>query len=185
MALLIASPVIVILILLISFINKGTPFFKQQRAGKDGKLFFIHKFKSMTDQKDEFGELLPDEIRLTTFGKILRKTSLDELPQLFNVIKGDMSFVGPRPLHPEYLTIYSEEQMKRHNVQAGITGWAQVNGRNAISWGEKFKLDVWYVEKQSFFLDFKILLLTVVTVFASKGINTDGEATTTKFKRDE
>lgn len=161
--------------------NKGTPFFKQQRAGKDGILFFIHKFKSMTDQKDKFGQLLPDEKRLTTFGKILRKTSLDELPQLFNVIKGDMSFVGPRPLPAKYIPLYNDVHKTRSNVKPGISGWAQVNGRNNISWIKKFDLDVWYVQNQSFWLDVRIVLKTVIIVFKSEGVNSDGNATTVPF----
>jgi lipopolysaccharide/colanic/teichoic acid biosynthesis glycosyltransferase len=180
-ALLLASPVIVILILLISFMNKGTPFFKQQRAGKDGILFFIHKFKSMTYQKDKFGQLLPDEKRLTTFGKILRKTSLVELPQLFNVIIGDMSFVGPRPLPAKYIPLYNDVHKTRSNVKPGISGWAQVNGRNNISWIKKFDLDVWYVQNQSFWLDVRIVLKTVIIVFKSEGVNSDGNATTVPF----
>ncbi len=136
----------------------------------------------MNDNKDAQGNLLPDAERLTPVGKFVRKTSLDELPQLLNVLKGDMSFVGPRPLLPEYLPLYNEQQRKRHKVKPGITGWAQVNGRNAISWEQKFALDVWYVERQSFLLDLKILLLTVKKVFVSEGINTAGQATTERFK---
>jgi len=136
----------------------------------------------MNDKTDARGNLLPDAERLTTIGKFVRKTSLDELPQLINVLKGDMSFVGPRPLLPEYLPLYNEEQKKRHNVKPGITGWAQVNGRNAISWEQKFDLDVWYVQHQSFSLDLKILFLTVKKVFVSEGINTQGQATTERFK---
>ena len=160
----------------------GTPvFFKQDRPGLNEKIFSIYKFRSMTDERDEEGELLSDELRLSSFGKAIRKLSLDELPQLWNVLKGDMSFVGPRPLLVEYLPLYNERQAKRHNVRPGITGWAQVNGRNAISWEEKFELDVWYVENQSIWLDIKILLLTVKKVFISEGISQDGQATMTKF----
>jgi lipopolysaccharide/colanic/teichoic acid biosynthesis glycosyltransferase len=139
------------------------------------------KFRTMTDETDKNGLLLPDNKRLTSFGKWLRATSLDELPELWNVLKGEMSFVGPRPLLMEYLPLYSKEQMKRHNVKPGITGWAQINGRNAISWEEKFKLDVWYVENQSFWLDIKILMLTVKKVFKREGISAEGEATMPKF----
>ena len=135
----------------------------------------------MTDERDSKGQLLPDHIRLTSFGRFLRKYSLDELPQLLNVVKGDISLVGPRPLLMEYLPLYTEEQAKRHNVRPGITGWAQVNGRNAIAWEDKFKLDVWYVENQSFLLDMKILFLTIIKVFKSEGINQDGHVTMEKF----
>ena len=180
--LIIVCPIFLIVLLLLSFANSGKPFFTQLRPGKNGDIFRIIKFKTMNDKKDENGELYPDDIRLTTIGKIVRKTSLDELPQLLNVIKGDMSFVGPRPLLPEYLPLYSKEQARRHEVKPGITGWAQVNGRNAISWQEKFKLDVWYVDHQSFILDLKILFKTVKKVFISEGISAEGQATTTRFK---
>lgn len=161
----------------------GSPvIFKQQRPGLHGKPFNVYKFRTMTDDKDANEELLPDHIRLTKTGKIIRKLSLDELPQLFNVLKGDISLVGPRPLLMEYLDLYTPEQARRHEVKPGITGWAQVNGRNAISWEEKFKYDVWYVDNQSFGLDIKILLLTVLKVFKSEGINQDGQATIEKFK---
>lgn len=160
----------------------GSPvIFTQPRPGLNGKIFNVYKFRSMTDERDESGELLPDSVRLTPFGQLLRKLSLDELPQLFNVLKGDMSFVGPRPLLVEYLPRYNEHQAKRHNVRPGITGWAQVNGRNAISWEQKFEYDVWYVENRSIWLDFKILLLTVKKVFVSEGISAEGQATMTKF----
>lgn len=161
----------------------GSPvLFKQERPGLHGKSFFVYKFRTMTDQKDDKGNLLPDHIRLTKFGKFIRKFSLDELPQLFNVLKGDISLVGPRPLLKEYLPLYTPEQARRHEVRPGITGWAQVNGRNAISWEEKFKLDVWYVDNRSFWLDIKILFMTVLKVFKSEGINQDGQATIEKFK---
>ena len=169
-------------LVLLTIANLGSPFFIQTRPGKNGDYFNIIKFKTMNDKTDENGELYPDDIRLTTIGKIVRKTSLDELPQLLNVIKGDMSFVGPRPLLPEYLPLYSKEQARRHEVKPGITGWAQVNGRNAISWQEKFKLDVWYVDHQSFILDLKILFKTVKKIFISEGISAEGQATTTRFK---
>lgn len=164
-------------------IKIGTPsIFKQKRPGLNGKIFFVYKFRTMTDERDGNGELLPDSCRLTSFGKLLRTLSLDELPQLWNVLKGDMSFVGPRPLLVEYLPLYSERQARRHKVRPGITGWAQVNGRNAISWEQKFEYDVWYVENQSLWLDFKILLLTVKKVFVSEGISQEGQATMEKFK---
>lgn len=156
--------------------------FKQQRPGLHGKPFYVYKFRTMTDEKDANGELLPDYVRLTKTGKVIRKLSLDELPQLFNVLKGDISLVGPRPLLMEYLDLYTQEQARRHEVKPGITGWAQVNGRNAISWEDKFELDVWYVDNRSFWLDIKILFLTVLKVFKSEGINQDGQATMTKFK---
>lgn len=160
----------------------GSPIvFTQPRPGKNGKVFNVYKFRSMTDERDENGELLPDEIRLTKFGQLLRKLSLDELPQLFNVLKGDMSFVGPRPLLVEYLPLYNARQARRHEVRPGITGWAQVNGRNAISWEQKFEYDVWYVENRSLLLDIKILFLTVKKVFISEGISADGQATMSKF----
>ncbi|MGG0670224.1 sugar transferase [Sporosarcina koreensis] len=161
----------------------GSPvLFKQQRPGLNEKLFYVYKFRSMTNERDEAGELLPDDIRLTSFGKVVRNLSLDELPQLWNVLKGDMSFVGPRPLLVEYLPLYNERQARRHEVRPGITGWAQVNGRNAISWEEKFELDVWYVENRSFWLDMKILFMTVAKVFKSEGISQDGQATMRKFE---
>ncbi|MGN7479855.1 sugar transferase [Solibacillus silvestris] len=163
-------------------VNLGSPIiFKQPRPGKNSETFYIYKFRTMSDERSEKGELLPDEIRLTSFGKLIRKLSLDELPQLWNVLKGDMSFVGPRPLLVEYLPLYNERQVFRHKVRPGITGWAQVNGRNAISWEQKFEYDVWYVENQSLWLDFKILLLTVKKVFVSEGISQQGQATMEKF----
>lgn len=179
--LVIFSPVLMVLAFAIKK-QLGSPIlFKQERPGKNGQLFKMIKFRSMRDAVDENGNSLPDSERLTPFGEKLRSTSLDELPGLWNVLKGDMSLVGPRPLLVEYLPLYSEEQSKRHNVRPGITGWAQVNGRNAISWEEKFKLDVWYVENQSFFLDIKILLLTVKKVFKREGISASGEVTMSKF----
>lgn len=175
-----------VLIILIFFIRvklgKGV-FFKQKRPGKLGKPFEMIKFRTMTDERDENGELLPDDIRLTSFGRLLRSTSLDELPELWNVLKGDMSLVGPRPLLMEYLPLYSLEQARRHEVCPGITGWAQVNGRNAISWEEKFKLDVWYVENNTIFLDVKILFLTLKKVFIREGISADGHVTMPFFRR--
>lgn len=174
------------LIIIVAFfvrVKLGKPVvFTQPRPGKNGKVFNVYKFRSMTDERDEQGDLLPDEIRLTKFGQLLRKLSLDELPQLFNVLKGDMSFVGPRPLLVEYLPLYNERQARRHEVRPGITGWAQVNGRNAISWEQKFEYDVWYVENQSILLDLKILFQTVKKVFIREGISAEGQATIEKFK---
>jgi undecaprenyl phosphate N,N'-diacetylbacillosamine 1-phosphate transferase len=180
-ALLIFMPIILLLVVVLVFVNRGTPFYFQIRTGKEDRLFRICKFKTMTDRKDDLGELLPDEARLTSFGIFLRKTSLDELPQLWNVLKGDMSLIGPRPLLPAYLKIYSKEQRQRSNVKPGITGWAQVNGRNAISWTRKLELDTWYIENQSFSLDMQILQKTVKIVVLKKGINTEGQATTAPF----
>ena len=180
--LLVASPLFLLVCLGLFLAQNGKVFFTQKRPGKNEQIFSILKFKTMTDQKDQEGNLLPDEQRLTKIGKFVRKTSLDELPQLINVLKGEMSMVGPRPLLPEYLALYNEEQKRRHAVKPGITGWAQVNGRNAISWEDKFQFDVWYVENQSFGLDLKILFLTVKKVFRSEGINTAGQATTEPFK---
>ncbi len=172
--------IIVLLILLIEF--NGKPFFIQKRPGKNEKLFRVIKFKSMNNDKDINGNFLSDEQRLTIVGNFIRKTSLDELPQLINVIKGDMSVVGPRPLLVEYLNLYSKRQKKRHLVKPGITGLAQINGRNRITWEEKFEYDLYYVNNLSFFLDLKILIKTIAKVFYSDGINQDGQATTTKFK---
>jgi len=179
---LILLPVILLVAVLIR-VKLGSPIlFTQDRPGLNGKVFKMMKFRSMLDAKDKHGNLLPDNERMTKFGAFLRSTSLDELPGLFNVLKGDMSLVGPRPLLVQYLPLYNSEQAKRHNVRPGITGWAQVNGRNAIGWDEKFKLDVWYVENQSFLLDMKILLLTVKKVFIREGISADGHVTIEPFK---
>jgi lipopolysaccharide/colanic/teichoic acid biosynthesis glycosyltransferase len=169
--LIVVFPILLILSLLLFFQNKGTPFFFQDRPGKNEKKIKIIKFKSMTDQKDKAGKLLPDKDRLTPLGKFIRKTSLDELPQLLNVLKGDMSLVGPRPLLFKYLPLYSKEQKRRHEVTPGITGWAQVNGRNNISWKKKFELDVYYVNNISFSLDMKILWLTFAKVVKREGVN--------------
>lgn len=177
----ILSPVFLMVLGLLWWVNQGKPFFTQIRPGLKGKLFTVQKFKTMNDRRDGQGNLLPDAERLTQVGAFVRKTSLDEIPQLLNVLKGDMSLIGPRPLLPEYLPLYNEFQQRRHEVKPGITGWAQVNGRNAISWDEKFELDVWYVENQSFFLDLKILILTVLKVFKREGIAQEGQATMTKF----
>ncbi len=181
-ALILLSPVLVIVGVMLSLSNRGTPFFLQERPGKNGKIFKIIKFKTMTDQRDRNGILLPDYRRLTFIGKIVRKTSLDELPQLINVLKGDMSLVGPRPLLPEYLGLYSEEQQKRHDVKPGITGWAQVNGRNALSWEEKFAYDVEYVEKISPALDARIVVNTVEKVVKRHGVNANNYVTMEAFK---
>ncbi|SHI91990.1 Sugar transferase involved in LPS biosynthesis (colanic, teichoic acid) [Cruoricaptor ignavus] len=176
------SPLFVLVTVALFFANAGKPFFFQLRPGKDGEIFRIIKFKTMNDQKDAEGNLLPDADRLTKVGAFVRKTSLDEIPQLINVLKGDMSLVGPRPLLPSYLPLYNDFQRRRNEVKPGITGWAQVNGRNAISWERKFELDVWYVDHISFWLDFKILLLTVKKVFVREGITQEGHATSEEFK---
>lgn len=181
-ALMLLSPLCLVVTLGLFLVNNGKPFFTQLRPGKNGRIFKIIKFKTMNDKKDADGNLLSDAERLTTIGRLVRKTSLDELPQLINVVKGDMSFVGPRPLLPEYLNLYTTEQARRHDVKPGITGWAQVNGRNAISWEEKFKLDVWYVDNQCFKLDIIILFKTVKKVLISEGISDGQQATTTVFK---
>lgn len=180
-ALLVLSPLLIPITVLLALANNGKPFFFQKRPGKNGRIFKIIKFKTMTDEKDENGDLLPDEKRLTAVGKFVRKTSIDEIPQLINVLKGNMSLIGPRPLLPQYLPLYSERQKKRHNVKPGITGWAQVNGRNAISWTKKFEYDVWYVENLSFGLDVKIIIKTIKKVLISEGINTANMATTEAF----
>jgi hypothetical protein len=181
-AFIILSPLFIIVTLLLFFANQGKPFFVQARPGKRGKVFRILKFKTMNDRKDEQGNLLPDSERLTLIGSIVRKTSLDEIPQLLNVLIGDMSLIGPRPLLVEYLPLYNETQRRRHEAKPGITGWAQVNGRNAISWEQKFDYDVYYVDNISFLLDVKIILLTLVNVFRGKGISQQGSATMEKFK---
>lgn len=180
--LLILAPILLVVALLVAT-KLGRPIvFSQARPGLNGKVFTMYKFRSMTDERDESGELLPDNVRLTPFGRFLRSTSLDELPELWNILRGDMSLVGPRPLLVQYLPLYNDEQKKRHNVRPGVTGWAQVNGRNAIAWDEKFKLDVWYVENQSFLLDIKIIFLTVLRVVQRKDISAEGEATTKYFE---
>lgn len=180
--LVIFSPVFIITACFVRMIM-GTPvLFKQQRPGLHGKPFFMYKFRTMSEARDAHGTILPDDTRMTSFGRLLRTTSLDELPELFNVLKGDMSLVGPRPLLTEYLPLYNREQARRHEVKPGITGWAQVNGRNAINWEEKFKLDVWYVDNQSFWLDLKILWMTIVKVFRQEGITQETHATAEKFR---
>ena len=179
--LIVASPVFLIVVLLLFIINDGKVWFRQARPGRNGKIFSVIKFKTMTDERDAMGNLLPDEKRLRGVGKIIRKTSLDELPQLLNVIRGDMSLVGPRPLLVEYLPLYNPEQRRRHLVRPGITGWAQVNGRNTVSWPQKFAFDVWYVDHISFMLDIKILLLTIMKVFKAEGISSTTSVTMEKF----
>jgi sugar transferase EpsL len=182
LGLIVLSPLLVVLSILVR-IFLGTPvIFRQQRPGLHGEPFELYKFRTMIDRRDTMGEQLPDGERLTRLGEFLRSTSFDELPELLNVIKGDMSLVGPRPLLMQYLSRYSQEQARRHEVKPGITGWAQVNGRNAISWEEKFKFDVWYVDKRTFWLDLKILWLTLVKVVKREGINQEGRATMEEFK---
>lgn len=175
------SPVIVLVIVLLFIANKGSVFFLQPRPGYKGKIFKIIKFKTMKDAFDDLGNPLPDEMRITKVGQWVRAASLDEILQLFNVLKGDMSIIGPRPLLVQYLSRYSVEQARRHDVKPGITGWAQVNGRNAISWQEKFNYDVEYVERVSFLLDMKIIFLTLIKVFNRKGVNADGHVTMQEF----
>ena len=182
---LLISPIFFLVTILLSFANKGKPFFFQSRPGKNERIFKIIKFKTMTDQRDAEGILLPDEKRLTKVGNFVRKTSLDEVPQLLNVIKGDMSLIGPRPLLIQYLPLYNEHQKQRHEVRPGITGWAQVNGRNTISWKDKFDYDVWYVNNLSFKLDVKIIFMTIIKVFKSEGISANGQATMEAFKGNE
>jgi lipopolysaccharide/colanic/teichoic acid biosynthesis glycosyltransferase len=167
--------------LFLCFTNNGKPFFFQLRPGKNGEIFTIIKFKTMNDKKDEAGNLLLDASRLTVLGQLVRKTSLDELPQLINVLKGEMSLIGPRPLLPEYLAIYSENQKKRHNVKPGITGWGQVNGRNSINWSQKFEYDLWYVDHLNFLLDLKIIFLTVSKVFKREGITAENSVSAKAF----
>ncbi len=179
--LLVLSPIFLFVMIGLAIANNGKPFFFQKRPGKDEKIFSIIKFKTMNDKKDADGNLLSDAERLTPIGAFVRKTSLDEIPQLINVLKGDMSLIGPRPLRTYYLPLYSDEQKKRHNVKPGITGWAQVNGRNAISWTQKFEYDVWYVENLSFILDLKIFLLTIKKVFVREGISQEGLVTVERF----
>jgi lipopolysaccharide/colanic/teichoic acid biosynthesis glycosyltransferase len=175
-------PLFVLVIVGLFFANHGKPFFFQIRPGKNGRLFKIIKFKTMNDKKDSEGNLLSDDYRLTKIGAFVRKTSLDEIPQLLNVLKGDMSLIGPRPLLPEYLPLYNESQRRRHEVKPGITGWAQVNGRNAISWEQKFEYDVWYVENVSFLLDLKILYQTIKKVFKREGITAENSVSAEAFK---
>lgn len=181
-ALLILWPILLLITIWLHFANKGAgAFFFQERPGKDERLFKVIKFKTMTDERDENGKLLPDAVRLTKVGRFVRSTSIDELPQLINVLKGDMALIGPRPLLPQYLPLYSPEQARRHEVRPGITGWAQINGRNAISWTKKFEYDVWYVDHCSFLLDLKIVFLTIKKVFIREGISQEGQATMELF----
>lgn len=179
--LILISPVLIVVAIWLTIANKGSAFFFQDRPGKGGKIFKVIKFKTMTDEKDASGKLLPDDQRLTSVGKFVRSTSLDEIPQLINVLKGDMSLIGPRPLLPQYLSLYSKEQARRHEVRPGITGWAQVNGRNAISWTRKFELDIEYVDNISFAIDMKIIFATIKKVFVREGISQDGQATMEYF----
>lgn len=184
-AIILLSPVFLVVALLVRT-KLGSPIlFCQERPGKDEKIFKMYKFRSMSDERDENGQLMPDEVRLTSFGKKLRSTSLDELPELFNILKGDMSIVGPRPLLVKYLPLYSAEQRKRHDVRPGLTGWAQANGRNTISWEEKFKYDVEYTEKYSFFMDLKIIFMTVRSVLRHEGISSESAATMEEFLGNE
>ena len=182
LALIVLSPVLLVTAILVRT-KLGSPvIFHQDRPGKDEKIFRLYKFRSMTDERDENGNLLPDEVRLTKFGKLLRATSLDELPELWNILRGDMSIVGPRPLLVKYLPLYNEEQKHRHDVHPGLTGWAQANGRNALSWEEKFQLDVWYVEHISFWVDVKTIFLTVKNVLRREGISSGTAVTMEEFK---
>jgi len=177
----ILSPIFLLVTIVLFFANNGKPFFFQRRPGKNEDIFNVIKFKTMNDRKDAHGKLLPDAQRLTSFGKFVRKTSIDEIPQLLNVIKGDMSLIGPRPLLVKYLPRYTDRQRVRHNVRPGITGWAQVNGRNAIGWNERFELDIYYVEHVSFALDIKIIFMTIYKVFKSEGISSTTSATMEEF----
>lgn len=180
--LIIISPILLLVTIWLHFANKGAgALFFQERPGKDGKIFKVIKFKTMTDEKDAEGNLLPDEVRLTKVGRFVRSTSIDELPQLINVLKGDMSLIGPRPLLVQYLPLYSKEQMRRHEVCPGISGWAQCHGRNQISWTEKFKLDVWYVDHLSFMTDLQVIMITIKKVLFREDINSDNDATMEDF----
>jgi len=181
-ALIIVSPLLLLVTIWLYYANKGAgALFFQERPGKDGKIFRVIKFKTMTDERDADGNLLPDEVRLTNVGRFVRSTSIDELPQLINVLKGDMSLIGPRPLLVQYLPLYSKEQMRRHEVRPGISGWAQCHGRNQISWTEKFKLDVWYVDHLSFMTDLKVIMITIKKVLFREDINSDNDATMEDF----
>jgi lipopolysaccharide/colanic/teichoic acid biosynthesis glycosyltransferase len=178
---LVLFPIFIVAFVALYFSNKGQPFFYQERPGRYGNVFKIIKFKTMTDQKDVNGNLLPDNLRITTFGKLVRKTSVDEIPQLINVLRGDMSLVGPRPLRVYYLPLYSKEQNRRHQVRPGITGWAQVNGRNTLSWTQKFQFDVWYVDNLSILLDVKIIFLTVLKIYKTNEVNATEDITMIPF----
>jgi len=185
LGLIISSPIFLIVFIALLLANKGKVFFLQKRPGKNEEIFKIIKFRTMNDKKDAHGNLLPDEERLTTIGKLVRKTSLDEIPQLINVLLGNMSLIGPRPLLPEYLPLYNDFQKKRHLIKPGITGWAQINGRNAVEWKKKFMFDVWYLENMSFLLDLQIMFLTLKKVLKLEGVNREGEATNIAFKGNE
>ena len=185
LGLIISSPIFLVVFIALLFANRGKVFFLQNRPGKNEEIFKIIKFRTMNDKKDANGNLLPDEERLTTIGKLVRKTSLDEIPQLINVLLGNMSLIGPRPLLPEYLPLYNDFQKKRHLIKPGITGWAQINGRNAVEWEKKFMFDVWYVENLSFLLDLQIMFLTLKKVLKLEGVNREGEATNIAFKGNE
>lgn len=185
LGIIVTSPIFLIVFIALLFANRGKVFFLQNRPGKNEEIFKIIKFRTMNDKRDAHGNLLPDEERLTTIGKLVRKTSLDEIPQLINVLLGNMSLIGPRPLLPEYLPLYNDVQKKRHLIKPGITGWAQINGRNAVEWEKKFMFDVWYVENLSFFLDLQIMFLTLKKVLKLEGVNREGEATNIAFKGNE
>ena len=185
LGLIISSPIFLIVFIALLFANRGKVFFLQNRPGKNEEIFKIIKFRTMNDKRDAQGNLLPDEERLTSIGKLVRKTSLDEIPQLINVLLGNMSLIGPRPLLPEYLPLYNDFQKKRHLIKPGITGWAQINGRNAVEWEKKFMFDVWYVENMSFLLDLQIMFLTLKKVLKLEGVNREGEATNIAFKGNE
>jgi lipopolysaccharide/colanic/teichoic acid biosynthesis glycosyltransferase len=185
LGLIISSPIFLIVFIALLLANKGKVFFLQNRPGKNEEIFKIIKFRTMNDKRDAHGNLLPDVERLTTIGKLVRKTSLDEIPQLINVLLGNMSLIGPRPLLPEYLPLYNDFQKKRHLIKPGITGWAQINGRNAVEWEKKFMFDVWYVENMSFLLDLQIMFLTLKKVLKLEGVNREGEATNIAFKGNE
>lgn len=185
LGLIISSPLFLIVFIALLFANKGKVFFLQNRPGKNEEIFKIIKFRTMNDKRDAHGNLLPDEERLTSIGKLVRKTSLDEIPQLINVLLGNMSLIGPRPLLPEYLPLYNDFQKKRHLIKPGITGWAQINGRNGVEWEKKFQFDVWYVENLSFLLDLQIMFLTLKKVLKLEGVNREGEATNIAFKGNE
>lgn len=185
LGIIVTSPIFLIVFIALLFANRGKVFFLQNRPGKNEEIFKIIKFRTMNDKRDAQGNLLPDEERLTSIGKLVRKTSLDEIPQLINVLLGNMSLIGPRPLLPEYLLLYNDFQKKRHLIKPGITGWAQINGRNAVEWEKKFMFDVWYVENMSFLLDLQIMFLTLKKVLKLEGVNREGEATNIAFKGNE
>ena len=185
LGIIVTSPIFLIVFVALLLANKGKVFFLQNRPGKNEEIFKIIKFRTMNDKRDAHGNLLPDEERLTSIGKLVRKTSLDEIPQLINVLLGNMSLIGPRPMLPEYLPLYNDFQKKRHLIKPGITGWAQINGRNAVDWEKKFMFDVWYVENMSFLLDLQIMFLTLKKVLKLEGVNREGEATNIAFKGNE